>query len=233
MNSKHWARIGGLAAGFSLALSLQAFGQAWPNQGGSNMGQFPSAQPAQPAQPAATGGGWPAANPPAGGGGGGWPSASPSPGGFGSPPAGGGFGPPQQGGANAQMCAQTFAPLRKEAESRATAIKTASDRKAPREELCEVFKAYVAAEAKVVKFVSENQANCGIPAEAVKVMKTNHGKSTNVRNQVCNAARAGAPAPRAPSLSDALGTSRLPDASAATTSKGTTFDTLTGNPLAR
>ncbi|MGE3869197.1 MAG: hypothetical protein AB7F51_06785, partial [Pseudorhodoplanes sp.] len=200
MNSTHWARIGGLAASLSLALSVQALGQAWPNQGGSNMGQFPSAQqPAQqPAQPAATGGGWPAANPTAGGGGG-WPSASPSPGGFGGPPpAAGSFGPPQQGGGNAQMCAQTFLPLRKEAETRAAAIKAASDRKAQRDELCQVFKAYVAAEGKVVKFVTENQANCGIPAEAVKMMKTNHGKSTNVRNQVCNAARAGAPAPRAP-----------------------------------
>ena len=53
-------------------------------------------------------------------------------------------------------------------------------------------------------------------------------------NRVCNAAGpgpAGPPAP--PSLSDALGTSRIPDASNIRTGKGGTFDTLGGSPIAR
>lgn len=243
MNSKTLARIG-LIAGAAIGLGSAALAQAWPNQGGSTMGQFPSQQqaPAQPSQPAASGGGWPSQ--PASGGGG-WPSSSPrpAPGGFGTPPVQSGFGPPPQAGGRGfggppspqavQICNEGFPPLRKEAETRAAAIKAASERKAQREELCEAFKGYVAAEAKLVKFVTDNQVTCGIPADAVKMMKTNHGKSINVRNQVCNAARAGAPTPRAPSLSDALGTSRLPDANTAASSKGTTFDTLTGNPLSR
>jgi hypothetical protein len=247
------ARIGLLAAVTSLGFGSAAFAQAWPNQGGSsNTGQFPSQpqqqQQQQPAQPAASGGAWPSSSAaPAAGGGGAWPSAAPAQGGFGAPPmqsgfgappgGGGGFGPPGGGAGpsqqSVQRCAEGFLPLRKDAETRAAAIKAASERKAQRDELCEVFKAYATAEAKVVKFVQENQQTCGIPAEAAKAMKSNHGKTLNVRNQVCNAARAGGPTPRAPSLSDALGTSRLPDASTATTSKGTTFDTLTGNPLAR
>lgn len=255
MNSTHLARIGLLAAGVSLALATGAFAQAWPNQGGSTMGQFPAqqAQPQQqqPAQPAASGGNpWPSSAPAASGGGA-WPSSRPAQGGFGAPPVasgfapapaagpgfgppqGGGaaFGPPQQGGGGGQQCAENFVPLRKDAETRAAAIKAASERKAPREELCKVFKDYALAEAKVVKFVTDNQTTCGIPADAAKAMKANHGKTLNARNQICNAASVGAP--RAPSLSDALGTSRLPDAAAATNSRGTTFDTLTGNPLQR
>lgn len=161
--------------------------------------------------------------------------AAPAPGGgfAAAPGPGGGFGAPQQGAGNAQFCSENFLPLRKDAETRAAGIKAAADRKAQRDELCDAFKAYVTAEAKVVKFVQDNQSTCGIPTEAVKAMKANHSKSITVRNQVCNAARAGVPAARAPSFSDALGTSRLPDASTATTSKGTTFDTLTGNPLSR
>ena len=66
----------------------------------------------------------------------------------------------------------------------------------------------------------------------VKVMKGNHSKSTAMSNRVCNAA-AGPGAPPPPSLSDALGTSRIPDSSNIKTGKGGTFDTLSGSPLAR
>ena len=68
---------------------------------------------------------------------------------------------------------------------------------------------------------------------ALKVMKANHGKSTTMSNRVCNAAAGPGAAPAPPSLSDALGTSRIPDASNIKTGKGGTFDTLGGSAIAR
>ena len=125
-------------------------------------------------------------------------------------------------------------PLRNDAQTKGAAIKTAVDRKAERSEICKAFRTFVAAEAKVVKFVQANGSRCSVPDEAVKVMKANHGKSTAMSNRVCNAASGGpAGPPPPPSLSDALGTSRIPDSSNIKTGKGGTFDTLSGSPLVR
>lgn len=123
-------------------------------------------------------------------------------------------------------------PLRNDAQTKGMAIKAAVDKKAERSEICKIFRTFVAAEAKVVKFVQTNGSRCSIPADAVKTMKSNHSKSVSMSNRVCNAA-APAAAPRPPSLSDALGTSRIPDSSNIKTGKGGTFDTLSGSPLAR
>ncbi|MPZ58236.1 MAG: hypothetical protein GEU91_17430 [Rhizobiales bacterium] len=134
--------------------------------------------------------------------------------------------PPQQ----QPPCFNEFMPLRNEAEKRGTAIQAASKRKAPREEVCTLFRRFAEAEAKYVKYAETNATWCGIPAEAVKQMKSNHGQTLKIRRQVCAAA---APAqPRGPSLGDALGTTPTPHSSTRT-GRGT-FDTLTGaNPLTR
>jgi hypothetical protein len=130
-------------------------------------------------------------------------------------------------------CVNEFLPLRKTAEERGIAIKTLMEKKAPRPEVCQAFKNFAVAEEKVVKFVETNNVWCGIPPDAVKKMKANHARTLQARNQICNAAALpGGGAPRPPSLSDALGTSRVPDASNTQTGRGT-FDTLTGNPLTR
>ena len=91
----------------------------------------------------------------------------------------------------------------------------------------------VTAEAKYVKFVKDNAERCSIPAEVSKGMKDNHGKHVSISNRVCNAAAGPGAAPPPPSLSDALGTSRIPDSSNIKTGKGGTFDTLSGSALAR
>jgi hypothetical protein len=150
--------------------------------------------------------------------------AAPMPGGF------AGAGPP--GGA--PPCFQDFMPLRQEAEKRAGLIKGASDRKAPRQEVCQLFNRFADAEAKVVKFVTAKQSACGIPAEVVTQMKSNHDKTLTVRKQICSGgpmgAAPGAPAPPpTPKLSDELGFGRAPTPGA--TSTGGTFNTLTGNPI--
>jgi len=134
---------------------------------------------------------------------------------------------PQQ---NAPPCFNEFMPLRDEAEKRGQAIQAAGKRKAPIEEVCELFKRFYEAEGKVVNYAVANGTWCGIPPQAVKQMQSNHTKTAQIRNRVCSPRAAGRP--RAPSLGDALGTTVVPDASTTRTGPGT-YDTLTGNPLKR
>jgi hypothetical protein len=124
-------------------------------------------------------------------------------------------------------------PLRADAEKKGSAIKAAAATK-QQAAICNAFKTFAAAEAKVIKFVEEHGAECRIPPDAAKMLKSNHAKTLEIRTKVCDTAAA--PQPRAPSLSDALGTSRVPTApqqNSLGTRSGSTFDTLTGNSLNR
>jgi hypothetical protein len=140
-----------------------------------------------------------------------------------SPGRAGAFPPPP----GARSVCDQFPPIRAQAEKDAGAIKTASDRKAAREEVCALFNKFVSSESKMAKFLETNQTACGVPADAIKQVKAQHAKTLQIRKNVCSAG----PSPRGPSLSDALGGPILPD----TTPKPGrgTFDTLTGSPLAR
>jgi hypothetical protein len=133
---------------------------------------------------------------------------------------------PQQRDCNAE-----FMPLRQDAEKRAGAIKAAAAKKS-QPALCAAFKNFAVAEAKMVKYVADNAANCGIPPDVGKNMRANHAKTTETRDRICSA-NAGPAAPRAPSLSDALGTSRLPETGTQSQRGGGTFNTLTGNAITR
>lgn len=203
---------------FWIAQAAAQAASPWPNPAPAGPGQFPSAAaPGAGAAPAP------------------WPGQA-SPGASASHPSWGGSGqqmgrPGMQPAPGKMPCEDEYVPLRTDAQNKGNAIRAVAERKAPREEICAAFKTFVAAEAKMVKFVEQNGQRCGVPADIAKVMKANHGKSVNIRNQVCNAARAAAPPP--PSLSDALGTSRVPDTSNIRTGRGGTYDTLTGSPLAR
>ena len=142
---------------------------------------------------------------------------------------------PALGGWNAgpqRDCGGEFLPLREDAEKKAAAIQKAAATKR-QAAVCAAFKTFAAAEAKVVKYVEQHGAECRIPPDALKTMKANHAKTLEIRGKVCDVAAA--PAPRAPSLSDALGTSRIPTApsESGTARRGGTFDTLTGNSLQR
>ncbi|MBI4276119.1 MAG: hypothetical protein HY659_15600 [Rhizobiales bacterium] len=140
------------------------------------------------------------------------------------------------GGGGQPACAKDFLPIRENTEKAAAAIKVATEKKPPLAEVCKLFNAFMAAETKMLKFMETNNVWCGIPPQAIEQVKTNHAKVGQVRKKVCDAAKGGgtAGAPPPPSLSDALGTTRVPDATTTTTkSGGGTFDTLTGNPLAR
>ena len=125
-------------------------------------------------------------------------------------------------------CVRDFGKLRDDAEKKAAAIRTAGERKATPKEACELFNAFIAAQSKMLKYVTDNAAWCGIPTQITANIKEGIAKTSEVRTRVCQAAAAPA-RPAGPSLSDAL-SGPVPDSNNIKTGRGT-FDTLTGNPL--
>jgi len=153
------------------------------------------------------------------------PATGPAPG----PMTGPGMTP--GGSAGMPPCMQQFLPMRAEAEKRAGALQAGINKKKAPPEICQLFRSFSEAEAKVVNYAVANQAGCGIPPDAVAQMKKNHTKTTEVRDKVCNVAQQ-QPKPAGPHLGEALGFGGLPTPE--TTRSGTgTLDTLSGNPLAR
>jgi hypothetical protein len=130
-------------------------------------------------------------------------------------------------------CMNEFVPLRTEAEKRAGAIKAGIDKKVPREDICNLFKRFSEAEARVAKFLKEKQTACGVPPDAVKQVTANHAKTLKTRDQVCAVGPTAGPRPTGPGLSEALGTARGPGGPQDAPPPGGTFDTLTGNVLSR
>jgi hypothetical protein len=130
-----------------------------------------------------------------------------------------------------------FAPLRADAERRAKLIQQASARKATAQEACGLIKAYVAAEAKVVNYVTTKQTACGIPSEIPTQLKANQSRSHEMQKQVCaaaaNQAQGGGGPAAAPSLSEVLGTSSASIETRTVRKGGSTFDTINGNVLTR
>jgi len=136
---------------------------------------------------------------------------------------------PQQGPPPACRQLMTY---RDETQKHGQALQEAGKKKLPPEEVCKLFKAFLAAESKMAKGLEDNSATCGVPPDVVKQVKLSHAKASQMGKQVCDAAAQG-PRPAGPSLSDALGTTpTVPDAGSGKKGYGT-FDTLTGTPLAR
>lgn len=123
---------------------------------------------------------------------------------------------------------EEFRPLSEVAQKRGAAIGAAQKRHPDRKEMCTLVSQFSVAEAAVVKFLETNQTWCGVPAEAVKNAKATHEKTLKFKEMVC----AAAPQPKIPTLSDAIGTPKVDTAKNTKTGHGT-FDTLTGNPLAK
>jgi hypothetical protein len=123
-----------------------------------------------------------------------------------------------------------FLKLRTDAEQKASAIRNATQKKADRKDVCALVQRFTTAEAAVVKFLEVNKTWCGVPEQLVQQAKANHEKTLKFRTAVCTEAPAAQPKP--PSLSDAIGTPSVDSADNTKTGRGT-FDTLTGNPLAK
>ena len=135
------------------------------------------------------------------------------------------------GRGSAPRCLQEFIKLREDVQKKGQAAKALSEHKPSREEMCKQITVYAAAETKWVKYTESNAANCGIPAQLVQELRNVHGHTEQTREKICQPGVAsGAPPP--PSLSDALGTARLPTPET-TRAGGGTFDTLTGNAIMR
>jgi len=135
---------------------------------------------------------------------------------------------PFGGGGGMPPCMAEFGKLRDDVQKRGLAAKAAGVRKASREEMCKHITAYSAAELKWIKYTEANVTSCGIPAEVVSQLKQVHSGTEQTKEKICAAGPSAPP----PSLSDALGTARLPTPETTKSGSGT-LDTLTGSALAR
>jgi hypothetical protein len=124
----------------------------------------------------------------------------------------------------------SFIKLRDEAQQKALAVRTAVEHKAERKDICGLVTRYYSAESVVLKFLEDNKTWCGIPDQAIKAAKDNHEHTSKFRTAACTEAPAAKP--RAPSLSDAIGTPSVDTGANTKTGRGT-LDSLNGNPLAR
>jgi hypothetical protein len=130
-------------------------------------------------------------------------------------------------------CIKKFLPLRDDVSKKVEAINAAAKRKVAPKEACALFNVFVAAETKMLKYAEANSAACGIPPKEIDVMKAGHVRAEQIRAKVCQTAQTQQQqGPGGPSLGDALGASRVPDASNVKPGRGT-FDTLTGTPLGK
>jgi hypothetical protein len=127
------------------------------------------------------------------------------------------------------QCA-TFGQLRTTAQEKAAAVREALQKKAERKEICVLITRFYAAEDAVVKFLENNRTWCGIPEAAITSAKAGHEQTLKYRTVACTEAPEAKP--RAPSLSDAIGTPSVDTGANTKTGRGT-LDSLTGNPLAR
>jgi hypothetical protein len=89
--------------------------------------------------------------------------------------------------ANPPPCVAEFMRLRDGVQKTGLAAKAGHDKNASREEMCKLIETFTAAEDKWVKYTVDNAAVCGIPAEAVKQIKTNHEHTLLILRQVCSA----------------------------------------------
>jgi hypothetical protein len=123
-----------------------------------------------------------------------------------------------------------FQRLSEDAGKKAQAVQAAMKVKAERKEICKLMTTFVAAETLVVKFLTDNQTWCAVPAQVVANSKTAHEHSMKFQTAACNE---NAPERKAPTLSDAIQTPKVDSAANTKTGKGGAFDTLMGNPLGK
>ncbi|MGC1776805.1 MAG: hypothetical protein WBB34_02590 [Xanthobacteraceae bacterium] len=122
-----------------------------------------------------------------------------------------------------------FSALNIATQTKANAVQTAMKTKADRKEICRLMTVFVGSEGSVVKFLIDNKTWCGISDQIVAAAKAGHEKSVKFRDVVCTEG----PAPKVPTLSDAIKTTPVDSSTNTKTGHGGTFDTLTGNPLGR
>jgi hypothetical protein len=129
---------------------------------------------------------------------------------------------------------EEFTKHQAETDKRAKTARDAGKRKAPREEMCKHLQAFESAIGKWAKYVKDNASSCGIPEKITDQIKAGHANIAKTAKQVCDAGIGGGGQAPTPTLSDALGTSRMPSLETTRPSTSTgTLNTLTGSPLGR
>jgi hypothetical protein len=139
------------------------------------------------------------------------------------------FGPPQGGPPGGAQC-NSFQALAEEAQKKGSAVGAAIKAKVDRKQICALMTTFVAAESNVIKFLDDNKVWCGVPEQVITVSKANHEKSIKFRTEACSD---DGPHPKVPTLSDAIKEPSGVDTEKNTKTGRGTFDTLTGNPLAK
>lgn len=133
-------------------------------------------------------------------------------------------------------CQKNVMSLRADVEKNGEVLKTAAKKKRPPDEICPMFRNFVASQSKFYDYLAKNKSNCGVPDNVLKSLKSNISGMSKTRDKVCEvAANGGIPpgaAPAAPQgmLSQGLG---LPTGLPSVTSDrpGGVYDTLGGNAL--
>jgi hypothetical protein len=69
-----------------------------------------------------------------------------------------------------------------ETQKHGQALQTAARKKVPPEEVCTLFKAFLAAAANGLE---DHSATCGVPPEVIKQVRASHAKATQTAQQVC------------------------------------------------
>jgi hypothetical protein len=101
------------------------------------------------------------------------------------------FGAPQSQQGPPPAC-QKLITYRDETTKHGQALQAAGRKKAPPEEVCKLFKAFLSAEGKMLKGLEENSATCGVPPDVLKQVKTSHAKYSQMGKQVCEMTALGA-----------------------------------------
>jgi hypothetical protein len=131
-------------------------------------------------------------------------------------------------------CQGSVNSLMAERDKAGKALQAANKRKADIKTACGLFRNYVAAEGKALKFLRTNKVQCGVPDNFLKQLVDAHAKSSATSTKICQAAANGGSTARPPSagLSDALGVNTVGGRGAGE-KPSAVFDTLHGNVLSQ
>jgi hypothetical protein len=111
-------------------------------------------------------------------------------GGQGELPGGAWTVPSAQPSAPSPAC-QQLQTLREQVQKHGMSIQKASERKAPVQDGCKLFKIFLATEAQFIRVLEDNSRTCGVLPDAIKRAREGHAKALQVGKQVCDAAAQG------------------------------------------
>src|SRR5215472_7606222 len=114
-----------------------------------------------------------------------WPAAAQFGDMPGMPGSSGGMSPAMPGGAfsapqEPPPACQQLLSSRDDVNKHGQALQAAGQKKAPPDELCKLFKAFLTAESKMLKSLEEQSSTCGVPPETIRQVKAGHGKASQM-----------------------------------------------------